>query len=76
MYDFEFDEDTLDVLTGLVNKSLIFVEETDAGPRYRMLETVRDYAASRMRGSPEEAQAQRRGSQGDHRGNSQEVGCL
>lgn len=37
-------EDILDLLTSLVDKSLVMVDEGDNGSRYRMLETLRDYA--------------------------------
>ncbi len=37
-------EDILDVLGSLVEKSLVMLDERDEGTRYRMLETIRDYA--------------------------------
>jgi predicted ATPase len=37
-------DDVLDLLTSLVDKSLVMVDEADCGTRYRMLETLRDYA--------------------------------
>ena len=40
-------EDVLDLLASLVDKSLVVAEERDAGTRYRLLETVHQYAASR-----------------------------
>jgi len=41
--------DSLDVLAQLVNKSLVTVEHADVGPtRYRMLETIRQYAQDRL----------------------------
>ncbi len=43
----------LDLLSNLVDKSLVVVE-LDAG-RYRMLETIREYAAERLRESGDEA---------------------
>ena len=38
----------LDLVTGLVDKSLLLCDATDAGTRYRLLETVREYAAERL----------------------------
>jgi len=38
----------LDMLTSLVDKSLVFVSETASGTRYRMLETVREFAAEQL----------------------------
>ncbi|HEX7373410.1 MAG TPA: tetratricopeptide repeat protein, partial [Steroidobacteraceae bacterium] len=40
--------DVLDLITSLVEKSLLRVEEHDAGARYRMLETIREYAAEKL----------------------------
>jgi Tetratricopeptide repeat len=40
--------DTLDLLTALVTKSLVQVEQQAEGTRYRLLETVRQYAAERL----------------------------
>jgi predicted ATPase/class 3 adenylate cyclase len=40
--------DVLDLITSLVEKSLLRVEETDDGARYRMLETIRDYAREKL----------------------------
>jgi predicted ATPase/class 3 adenylate cyclase len=37
-------EDGLDMLGSLVEKSLVMLDERDEGTRYRMLETIRDYA--------------------------------
>jgi predicted ATPase/DNA-binding SARP family transcriptional activator len=42
------EEQTLDLLEGLVNASLVVAEEGKDGMRYRMLETVRQYAAARL----------------------------
>ena len=43
-------DDTLDVLTGLVNKSLVVAERPTGGPAtcYRLLETMRHYARERL----------------------------
>lgn len=40
--------DVLNVLTGLVDKSLIDIEEHEPQTRYRLLETVRQYATARL----------------------------
>jgi predicted ATPase/DNA-binding CsgD family transcriptional regulator len=40
--------DVLDLLARLVDKSLVQAEERDGEPRYRLLETVRQYAAERL----------------------------
>ena len=37
-------DDVLDLLTSLVEKSLVMAEESDSGSRYRQLETIRDFA--------------------------------
>jgi predicted ATPase/class 3 adenylate cyclase len=50
----------LDLLDGLVNKSLVGMEERGEGTRYGMLETVRQYARERLAASSEEAAAQDR----------------
>jgi non-specific serine/threonine protein kinase len=41
-------DDVLDVLTSLVDKSLVIAERTHQGRRYRLLEPVRQYAALRL----------------------------
>jgi predicted ATPase/class 3 adenylate cyclase len=41
-------EDVLDLLASLVDKSLVLVDEGKDGSRYRMLETIRDYARERL----------------------------
>ncbi|MFL5841821.1 MAG: AfsR/SARP family transcriptional regulator [Thermoleophilaceae bacterium] len=48
-------EDVLDVLAGLVDKSLVGVDDAGASYRYRLLEPVRQYAAARLRESGEAA---------------------
>nr|BFE81589.1 hypothetical protein GCM10020093_041900 [Planobispora longispora] len=40
--------DVLDVLARLVDKSLLAVSDHEAAPRYRMLESIRAYAAERL----------------------------
>ena len=42
------ESDALDGLLGLVNKSLVNVEEQDAESRYRFLETIRQYAIEKL----------------------------
>jgi predicted ATPase/class 3 adenylate cyclase len=42
------DLDVLDLLTQLVNKSLVTMDEEGAEPRYRLLETVRQYARDKL----------------------------
>ena len=41
-------DDVLDVLTHLVDKSLVLVEEAGCEDRYRMLETIRQYARDKL----------------------------
>jgi predicted ATPase/Tfp pilus assembly protein PilF len=48
--------DVLDLLTSLVDKSLVIYEERTEAVRYRMLETVREYAQAKL-GASGEAQA-------------------
>ncbi|MFO1272785.1 MAG: tetratricopeptide repeat protein [Rubrivivax sp.] len=40
--------DILDLLTSLVEKSLVMLEEREGQSRYRMLETIREYAAEKL----------------------------
>jgi predicted ATPase/transcriptional regulator with XRE-family HTH domain/Tfp pilus assembly protein PilF len=49
-------EDVLDLLGTLANKSLVLLEEASGHPRYRLLETVRQYAAERLDGAGEAVQ--------------------
>ena len=42
------DRDALDLLTSLADKSLVVVEQSDGHSRYRLLETVRQYARERL----------------------------
>lgn len=42
------DFETLDFLTSLVDKSLVMVERSEERTRYRLLESVRQYAANRL----------------------------
>jgi non-specific serine/threonine protein kinase len=48
--------DVCEQLTSLVDKSLVVTDEQAGATRYRMLETVRQYALDRLRDSGEEAQ--------------------
>jgi predicted ATPase/class 3 adenylate cyclase len=45
------DWEMLDLLTGLVDKSLVFTEQRAGSMRYRLLETVRQYASERLKES-------------------------
>jgi hypothetical protein len=47
---------TIDLLTSLADKNLVSVEEHDGTTRYRMLETIRQYAFDRLREADEQAQ--------------------
>ncbi|MCU0972219.1 MAG: hypothetical protein MUF57_10760, partial [Gammaproteobacteria bacterium] len=53
--------DVLDLLASLVDKSLVMLDERDGHSRYRMLETIRDYAHEKLdqRGDDAEATAVR-----------------
>ena len=48
--------DVIEQLTSLVDKSLVVTDEQAGATRYRMLETVRQYAQDRLRDSGEESQ--------------------
>jgi predicted ATPase/DNA-binding CsgD family transcriptional regulator len=50
----------LDLLSGLVNKSLVTVQQRDGEVRYLLLETVRQYGREKLRVSAEEPIARRR----------------
>src|SRR5262249_34628707 len=45
--------DVLDLLDALVDRSLVLVDEVAEGLRYRMLETVREYAGEKLAASGE-----------------------
>jgi predicted ATPase len=49
------ESDTIGLLTSLADKNLILTEEHEGTTRYRMLETIRQYALDRLRESGEEA---------------------
>jgi non-specific serine/threonine protein kinase len=48
--------DVIEQLTSLVDKSLVVTDELGGATRYRMLETVRQYALDRLRDSGDESQ--------------------
>ena len=50
----------LDLLTGLVDKSLVMVDDDGPVARYRLLETIRQYAALRLADSGDEARTRTR----------------
>src|SRR5262249_4850772 len=52
--------DVAGVLTQLVDKSLIAVDEDDAGARYRLLESIRQYAQERLEAAGDAAEVRRR----------------
>jgi non-specific serine/threonine protein kinase len=54
------DHDPIDVLTHLVDRSLVVATASDAGTRYRLLEPVRQYAVRRLAEAGEAALAQKR----------------
>jgi predicted ATPase/DNA-binding NarL/FixJ family response regulator len=47
--------DVLGLLAGLVDQSLVLAEERDGDVRYRLLETLREYAAEKLRDAGEDA---------------------
>ncbi|MGE5089529.1 MAG: adenylate/guanylate cyclase domain-containing protein, partial [Candidatus Levyibacteriota bacterium] len=47
--------DVLDLITSLVEKSLVNLEETDEEVRYRLLETIRDYSREKLGARGEQA---------------------
>ncbi|MEO3801260.1 LuxR C-terminal-related transcriptional regulator [Nonomuraea sp. B1E8] len=53
-------EDVLDLVTSLVNKSVLVREEIQATARYRMLETIRQYGREQLLASGEEPAMRRR----------------
>jgi predicted ATPase len=57
----ELNEDrTLDLVEALALQSLVYVEATDRGPRYRMLETVREFLAEQLATNTDLGDVQRR----------------
>ncbi|MEO3806587.1 LuxR C-terminal-related transcriptional regulator [Nonomuraea sp. B1E8] len=53
-------EQVLDLVTGLVDKSVLVREESPTGMRYRMLETIREYGREQLLASGQEATLRRR----------------
>ncbi|MDP4505141.1 ATP-binding protein [Nonomuraea turcica] len=53
-------EDVLDLVIGLVDKSVLIREDHPGGVRYRMLETLRQYGHERLRERGEETRLRRR----------------
>jgi predicted ATPase/DNA-binding SARP family transcriptional activator len=53
-------DDVLDLLAALADKSLVVAAQTEDGPRYRMLETIREYGRDRLAEAGETEQARRR----------------
>ncbi len=51
-------ETVVDLLTGLAGKSLVVVDQSLSPPRYRLLESVREYAVEQLRIFGEESRAQ------------------
>ncbi|MEO7853743.1 MAG: hypothetical protein ABIR94_16055, partial [Rubrivivax sp.] len=49
------DDDVLDLLASLTDKSLVMLDELDQGMRYRTLETIRDYAREKLASADEAA---------------------
>lgn len=52
--------EVFDLLSGLINKSLIVVDHLNGAVRYRMLETIRQYARQKLQDSGEEPETRRR----------------
>lgn len=52
--------DPLDVLSSLVDKSVVVREDAGAGARFRMLATVRDYGLDKLRDTGEDGELRRR----------------
>ena len=52
--------DLLDLVTSLVDKSILIREEHDGIVRYRLLETLRDYGLERLRDAGEDGELRRR----------------
>jgi len=52
--------DVLDTLTALADKSLLTIRHTDDGPRYGMLETIREYSRDRLSDAGETVPLRRR----------------
>jgi predicted ATPase/DNA-binding XRE family transcriptional regulator len=53
-------EDTIEILVGLVEKSLVMTDRRDGAIRYRLLETIREYATERLDASGQAPEVRRR----------------
>ena len=53
-------DDLIDVLVGLVDKSLVMTDKRDGTTRYRLLETIREYASERLDASAQAPVVRRR----------------
>jgi non-specific serine/threonine protein kinase len=53
-------DDAVDLLARLVEKALVVADEHDGLTRYRMLESIREYAAEKLREAGEEEEVRRR----------------
>ncbi len=53
--DADLDESTFDLLARLIDKSLVVVDDAGGETRYRLLETIREYALDKLRASGEYA---------------------
>jgi predicted ATPase len=53
-------EDVLDLLTRLVDRSLVLLDTGHASGRYRLLETIREYALEKLRAAGEEPELRQR----------------
>ncbi|MGY1673678.1 DUF4062 domain-containing protein [Geodermatophilus sp. SYSU D00710] len=54
------EDETLELLDALARHSLVTIDVTGAGPRFRMLAAVQELAAERLAGSPEREDVERR----------------
>ncbi|MGY1609500.1 DUF4062 domain-containing protein [Geodermatophilus sp. SYSU D00700] len=54
------EDETLDLLDALARHSLVTIDVTGTGPRFRMLAAVQELAAERLAGSPERDDVERR----------------
>ena len=52
--------DVLDLVGGLLHRSLLLLDDSSGTPRYRMLETIRQYALERLTERGEMRDTQRR----------------